>query len=78
MIKDLILLILNIVVFACILGTIGSLLSYFFGWTISFKGAEVPGDLRATAMFVVMGGVSAAIVYFAGRKKGDRVQNQPE
>ncbi|MCW5956049.1 MAG: hypothetical protein KIT61_05650 [Pyrinomonadaceae bacterium] len=69
MIKDIILLVLNIVVVACLLGTIGSLLSYFFGWTIKFKGAEVPGDLRATALFIVMGGLSAAIVYFAGRKK---------
>ena len=73
--KDLILLILNITAFACGLGAVASVLSYFFGWTIRFKGAEVPGDLRATAMFVVIGAVAGGIVYFATRK---RSQNQPE
>lgn len=73
--KDFILLILNITAFACGLGAVASVLSYFFGWEISFKGAEVPGDLRATAMFIVMGVVAGGIVYLAGRKKP---QNQPE
>lgn len=73
--KDFLMLILQIVVVACILGTFGSLVNYFFGWSIGFKGAEVPADLRATALFVVMGGVCAAIVYFGDRPK---VQNSPD
>ena len=67
--KDLILLVLQIVVFACIMGTFGTLMNYFFGWSIGFKGTELPADLRAAALFIVMGGVSAAIVYFGDRKK---------
>ena len=73
--KDFLMLILQIVVVACILGVFGSLVNYFFGWSISFKGAEVPADLRATALFVVLGGVCAAIVYFGDRPK---VQNSPD
>ena len=73
--KDLIMLILQIVVVACILGTFGTLMNYFFGWSIGFKGTELPPDLRAAALFVVMGGISAAIVYFGDRKT---VQNNPD
>ena len=73
--KDFIMLILQIVVVACILGAFGSLVNYFFDWSIGFKGAEVPADLRATALFVTLGGACAAIVYFGDRKK---VQNNPD
>lgn len=73
--KDFVMLILQIVVVACILGTFGTLMNYFFGWSISFKGAELPPDLRAAALFIVMGAVSAAIVYFGDRKP---VQNSPD
>lgn len=74
--KDFILLVLQIVVFACGLGAFASVVSYLFGWSIRFKGAEVPGDLRATALFIVLGGVCAGIVYIAG--KSGRRQNSPE
>ena len=73
--KDFLMLILQIVVVACILGTFGTLMNYFFGWSIGFKGTELPADLRAAALFIVMGGVSAAIVYFGDRKP---VQNSPD
>jgi hypothetical protein len=73
--KDFIMLILQIVVVACILGTFGTVMNYFFDWSIGFKGAELPADLRATALFVVLGGVSAAIVYFGDRPKA---QNNPD
>lgn len=67
--KDLLLLVLQIVVAACVAGLIGTLLNYFLGWHISYKGAELPADLRAAGLFVVLGGVCAAIVYLAGRRK---------
>ena len=73
--KDFIMLILQIVVVACILGTFGSLMNYFFDWSIGFKGAEVPADLRATALFIVLGATCAAIVYFGDRPK---IQNNPD
>lgn len=73
--KDFVMLILQIVVVACILGTLGTLMNYFFGWSIGFKGTELPADLRAAALFIAMGGVSAAIVYFGDRKPG---QNNPD
>jgi len=75
--KSLILIVLQIIVFACGLGAFASLANYVFGWNLSFKGAEAPADLRAVAMFVVVGGISAAIVYLAERKR-DSAQNQPE
>ena len=73
--KDFIMLIPQIVVVACILGTFGTVMNYFFGWSIGFKGAELPADLRAAAMFVILGGVCAAIVYFGDRKT---LQNNPD
>jgi hypothetical protein len=73
--KDFIMLILQIVVVACILGTFGTVMNYFFGWSIGFKGAELPADLRAAALFIVLGGVCAAIVYFGDRKT---LQNSPD
>ena len=76
--KSLILIVLQIIVFACGLGAFASLANYLFGWNLSFKDAEAPADLRAVAMFVIVGGASAAIVYLAERKKGESVQNQPE
>jgi hypothetical protein len=66
--KDLVLLILQIVVIACLLGFIFSLLNYFLGWNIGFRGAAVPADLRATTAFLVVGGACAAIVYFWDRR----------
>lgn len=74
--KDLLLLILQIVVVACILGTFGTLMNYLFGWSIGFKGAVLPADLKAAAMFVVLGGAAASIAYLVGRK--DRAQTRPE
>lgn len=67
--KDIVLLILQIVVFACVMGSFGTLMNYFFGWHLGYKGAELPADLRAAAMFVVLGGVCAAIVYLGDRRK---------
>lgn len=73
--KEFLLLILQIVVFACVMGTFGTLMNYFFGWHLGYKGAELPADLRAAAMFVVLGGVSAGIVYLGDR---NQPQNSPE
>ena len=67
--KDFLLLILQIVVVACVAGLIGTLLNYFLGWHISYKGAELPADLGAAGLFVVLGGVCAAIVFLAGRTR---------
>ena len=73
--KDFLMLVLYIVAFACGMGTFGTLMNYFFGWHLGYKGAELPADLRAAAMFVVIGGVCAAIVFLGDRKKP---QNNPE
>ena len=67
--KDFVLLILQIVVVACVAGIIGTLLNYFLGWHISYKGAELPSDLRAAGLFLVLGGVCAGISYLAGRQR---------
>jgi hypothetical protein len=64
--KDLILMILQIVVVACIFGVFASSVNDFFGWHIGFKGAEAPADLRAIASFIAAAGVCSAIVYFWG------------
>ena len=65
--KNFILMILQIVVAACLLGVFASSMNYFFGWNLGFKGAEAPADLRAIASFIVAAGVCSAIVYFWGR-----------
>ena len=65
--KDLILMILQIVVVACLLGVFASTMNYFFDWHLGFKGAEAPGDPRAIVSFIIAAGVCGAIVYFWGR-----------
>ena len=67
--KDLLLLVLQIIAFACVLGFIFSILNMLFGWHVGFKGAEVPADIRATISFAIAAAVCGGIVYFAGRKK---------
>jgi len=64
--KDLILMLLQLIGVVCFLGFIFSLLNIAFGWNIGFKGAAVPADIRATLSFLAVAGICAAVVYFWG------------
>ena len=66
--KDLIMMILQIIVVACLFGVFASSVNYFLGWHIGFKGGEAPADPRAIASFIVAAAVCSAIVYFWGGK----------
>lgn len=67
--KDLIVLVLYLVEFACVLGFIFSLLNLVFGWELGFKGAAVPADIRATLSFAAVAAICGAIIYFWGSKR---------
>lgn len=73
--KDLLLLLLQLVGGVCLLGSVLSLLGILWGEPMRLKGAEVPDDWRAAVAFLAAGAVCFGIVYLATRKK---VQNKPD
>lgn len=73
--KDLFTILLQIVGFACLLGLVGWFLNYFFGFSVSFKGATVPTEPLAGLSFFVVGAVCFGLAYLLGRR---RLQNRPD
>ena len=76
--KDLLLLLLQLIGAVCLLGFLLSILGILWGEPMNLKGAEVPDDWRAAASFLVAGAVCFAIVHLAGRKKTPADQNHPD
>ncbi|HMJ08354.1 MAG TPA: hypothetical protein VK468_05075 [Pyrinomonadaceae bacterium] len=66
--KDILMMILQLVATVCLLAVIFSLLNMAFGWHIGFKGAEVPADYRASLLFLAISVVFGGIVYFFGKE----------
>lgn len=73
--KDLLILLIQLVGGVCLLGFVLSILGIFWGEPMRLKGAEVPDDWRAAVSFLVAGAVCFGIVYLATRKKD---QNKPD
>ena len=67
--KNLLLLLLQIIGFACTLGLIGFIFNRFFGFNVGFKGVKAPTEWEAGLSFLVVGALCFAIVYFFGRSK---------
>ena len=67
--KDMLLLLLQLVAGVCLIGFILSVIGIFWGKPMSLKGAEVPADWRAAVSFFVAAAVVGGIVYLADRKK---------
>jgi hypothetical protein len=67
--KDLFLLLLQLVGGVCGLGFVLSIIGMLWGKPMNLKGAEVPNDWRAAVSFLVASAVCFAIVYFVDRKK---------
>lgn len=66
--KNILILICQLVGVFLILAFFFSLGNYFFGWHLGMKGQEVPADPRAAVMFLLIGLASGAIAYFLGRR----------
>lgn len=66
--KDLLLLLVQIVGGVCAIGAILSVIGIIWGKPMHFKGAEVPDDWRAAVSFVLAALVCFGIVYLTGRK----------
>ena len=71
--KNIVILICQLVGFFLVLAFFFSLGNYFFGWHLGMKGSEVPGDPRAAAVFLVVGLAAGAGGYLLGRT--DKVKN---
>ena len=67
--KDLLLLLLQLIGGVCAVGAILSVIGIIWGKPMSLKGAEVPNDWRAAVSFVIASAVCFGIVYLAGRNK---------
>lgn len=67
--KDLSLLLLQIIGFACFLGFVFWIFNRFLGFSMGFKGATVPKEWEAGISFLVVGAACFGIAYFFGRKK---------
>ena len=67
--KDMLLLLLQIVAGVCLIGVILSVIGMLWGKPMSLKGAEVPADWRAAVSFFVAAAILGGIAYLADRKK---------
>ena len=69
--KNLLLLLVQIIGFACVLGFIGWIFNRFFGFSLGAKGSDfaIPTEWEAGVSFFVAALFCFAIVYFFGRKK---------
>jgi hypothetical protein len=68
--KDLLLMLLQIIGFVCLIGFILSVIGIIWGQPMHLKGAEVPADWRAAVSFLVAAALIGGIFYLMGRKKG--------
>jgi hypothetical protein len=73
--KDLFVMVLQIVGFACLLGLIGWFFNYFLGFSVGFKGVKVPTEPLAGLSFFVVSAVCFGLGYLLGRGKS---QNKPD
>lgn len=76
--KDLFLLLLQLVGAVCGIGFLLSVIGIIWGKPMSLKGAEVPDDWRAAVSFLIAALICFAIAYFADRKKKIASQNKPD
>jgi len=67
--KDILILLVQLVGAVCLIGFILSVLGIIWGEPLRLKGAEVPDDWRAAVSFLVASGVCFGIAYLFGRKK---------
>jgi VIT1/CCC1 family predicted Fe2+/Mn2+ transporter len=67
--KDLILLLVQLVGVVSFLGGIFALMNRLFGFSIGTKGNPLPADFRAAAMLFGIAAVCGLIFYLLGRKR---------
>jgi hypothetical protein len=73
--KDLIIILLQIIGMACGLGFIGWIFNYFFGFFVGFKGTAVPSEPIAGLAFFLVGAACFGLAYLLGHGKP---QNKPD
>jgi hypothetical protein len=73
--KDLLIILLQIIGLACGLCFIGWIFNYFFGFSVGFKGTAVPSEPQAGFAFFLVGAASFGVAYLLGRGKA---QNKPD
>lgn len=71
--KDMLMLLLQLIGFVCILGFAGWFLNRFFGFSVGAKGSgfAIPTEWEAGVSFFVAAAVCFGIVYFLGGGKKD-------
>ena len=74
--KDMFLLLLQLIGAVCLIGFILSILGILWGEPMNLKGAEVPDDWRAAVSFIIAAGICFGIVHLWDRKKAG--QNNPD
>jgi hypothetical protein len=67
--KNIIVLIFQLVGVVLVLAFFFSLANYCFGWHLGLEGAEVPGDPLSAVCFLAIGLASGAVGYFLARRK---------
>jgi hypothetical protein len=66
--KDLLMLLLQIIGVACLLGFVFWIFNKFLGFSMGFKGNTVPTEWEAGIAFFVVAALCFGIVYMFGRK----------
>ncbi len=68
--KDMLMLLLQLVGAVCALGFVGWIFNRFFGFSLGSKsGVDIPTEWQAGVSFFVAAALCFAIAYFFGRKK---------
>ncbi|MEO5860394.1 MAG: hypothetical protein ABIR33_15775 [Pyrinomonadaceae bacterium] len=77
--KELLMMLLQIIGAVCALGFVGWFLNRFFGFSMGSKaGVVIPTEWEAGVSFIVAAAVCFAIVHFFGKTKGDVTDKNSE
>lgn len=66
--KNIIILIIQLCGYAFILVSIVSFLNFMFGWSIGFKGEQIPAEPEFAIVFLVLGLITSAVGWFLNKK----------
>lgn len=66
--KNFIIVVIQLCGYAFVLVSVVSVLNYFFGWHLGFKGTEVPAEPGFAVVFLVLGVITSLVGWFLNKR----------